>query len=111
MTNRETLELSQATQMLRWLDDEHRKDKQSLGEMQKRIETLVRGQKELTPQQRRLNRLIAPIRAFVEHPFAWLKTRLNNRRCRYRGLTRNAFDFAISAVAYNFCRSFSLKGA
>ena len=38
MTNRETLELSQATQMLRWLDDEHRKDKQSLGELQKRIE-------------------------------------------------------------------------
>lgn len=38
MTNRETLELSQATQMLRWLDDEHRKDKQSLVELQKRIE-------------------------------------------------------------------------
>lgn len=70
----------------------------------------VRGQKELTPQQKRLNRLIAPIRAFVEHPFAWFKTRLNNRRCRYRGLARNAFDFAISAVAYNFCRSFALKG-
>jgi IS5 family transposase len=72
----------------------------------------VRGQKALTPQQRRLNRLIAPIRAFVEHPFAWIKGRLNAcRRCRYRGLARNAFDFAISAVAYNFCRSFALKGA
>jgi IS5 family transposase len=71
----------------------------------------VRGQKELTPQQRRLNRLIAPIRAFVEHPFAWFKTRPNNRRCRYRGLARNAFDFVIGAVAYNFCRSFTLKGA
>jgi IS5 family transposase len=71
----------------------------------------VRGQRELTPQQRRMNRLIAPIRAFVEHPFAWIKQRLNNRRCRYRGLARNALDFALSAVAYNFCRSFSLKGA
>jgi IS5 family transposase len=71
----------------------------------------VRGQKELTPEQRRLNRLIAPIRAFVEHPFAWIKQRLNNRRCRYRGLARNALDFALSAVAYNFCRSFTLKGA
>ena len=39
MTSRETLELTQATQMLRWLDDEHRKDKQVLTEMQKRIET------------------------------------------------------------------------
>lgn len=71
----------------------------------------VRGQKELSLEQRRLNRLIAPIRAFVEHPFAWIKGRLNNRRCRYRGLSRNAFDFAISAVAYNFCRSFTLQRA
>lgn len=71
----------------------------------------VRGQKELTAQQKRLNRLIAPIRAFVEHPFAWIKGRLNNRRCRYRGLARNALDFALSAVACNFCRSFSLKRA
>lgn len=69
----------------------------------------VRGQKELTPEQKRLNRLIAPIRAFVEHPFAWIKRGLNNRRARYRGLTRNAFDFALSAMACNFCRSFTLK--
>lgn len=71
----------------------------------------VRGQKELTAQQKRLNRLIAPIRAFVEHPFGWIKGRLANRRCRYRGLARNALDFALSAVACNFCRSFSLKRA
>jgi IS5 family transposase len=71
----------------------------------------VRGQKELTAEQKRLNRLIAPIRAFVEHPFAWIKTRLNHRRCRYRGLARNALDFALSAVACNFCRSLTLKRA
>lgn len=69
----------------------------------------VRGQKELSAQQRRLNRLIAPIRAFVEHPFGWIKQRLNNRRCRYRGLSRNALDFALSAMACNFCRSFTLN--
>ena len=69
----------------------------------------VRGQRELTPEQRRMNRLIAPIRAFAEHPFAWIKQRLNNRRTRYRGLTRNALDFALSAMAYNFCRCFTLK--
>jgi IS5 family transposase len=69
----------------------------------------VRGQKDLTPQQRRLNRLIAPIRAFVEHPYAWIKGRLNNRRTRYRGLARNATDFALSAMACNFCRSFTLE--
>ncbi|MDQ3315613.1 MAG: IS5 family transposase [Verrucomicrobiota bacterium] len=69
----------------------------------------VRGQKELRPEQKRLNRLIAPIRAFVEHPFAWIKRGLNNRRARYRGLTRNAQDFALSAMACNFCRSFTFK--
>jgi transposase, IS5 family len=69
----------------------------------------VRGQKELRPEQRRLNRLIAPIRAWVEHPLAWIKLRLNNRRVRYRGLSRNALDFALSAVACNFCRAFSLQ--
>ncbi len=71
----------------------------------------VRGQKELTAEQKRVNRLIAPIRAFVEHPFAWIKTRLNNRRVRYRGATRNALDFALGAVACNFCRSFTLEPA
>lgn len=71
----------------------------------------VRGQSELRPQQKRLNRLIAPIRAFVEHPFAWIKGRLNNRRVRYRGVGRNALDFALSAVACNFCRGFTLTPA
>jgi IS5 family transposase len=72
----------------------------------------VKGQKELRPQQKRLNRLIAPIRAFVEHPLGWIKLRLNNRRVRYRGLAHNAMDFALSAMACNFCRSFTLtRGA
>ena len=69
----------------------------------------VRGQKELTPEQERLNRLIAPVRAFVEHPFAWFKRRLNNRRVRYRGLSRNGFDFGLMAVCYNFCRVMGIK--
>ena len=69
----------------------------------------VRGQKELSARQKRLNRLIAPIRAFVEHPFAWIKKRLNNRRARYRGAQRNGFDFAVAAMAANFCRSFWIK--
>jgi IS5 family transposase len=71
----------------------------------------VRGQKELTPGQKRLNRLIAPIRAFVEHPFGWIKGRLNNRRARYRGVRRNALDFSLAAMCWNWCRSMSLKPA
>ena len=71
----------------------------------------VKAQKELSAEQKRFNRLIAPLRAFVEHPFAWVKRRLNNRRARYRGLARNGLDFALSAMACNFCRSFTIKPA
>ena len=67
----------------------------------------VEGQKELTPQQKAHNRLIAGIRAFVEHPFAWLR-KLNFWRARYRGLRLNAEDFALRAIAYNWKRSLNL---
>jgi IS5 family transposase len=74
------------------------------------IQRRVRGQKELTPEQKRHNRLVAGIRAVVEHPFAWMKN-TGYRRARYRGLSRNGADFALHAIAYNFKRSFSLQEA
>lgn len=61
----------------------------------------VRGQKELTPLQRRFNRLVAGIRAFVEHPFAGIKKMLP-RRARYRTLRRNALDFGLCAMIHNW---------
>jgi len=73
-------------------------------------ERRVRGQKELTEEQKWHNRLVAGIRAVVEHPFAWMKN-TGYRRARYRGLRRNGMDFALHAIAYNFKRSFSLQKA
>jgi IS5 family transposase len=67
----------------------------------------VKGQKELRPEQKAHNRHVAPIRAFVEHPFAWMR-KMNFWRARYRGMVRNAFDFAMRAIAYNWKRSLSL---
>lgn len=67
----------------------------------------VRGQGDLTPEQKWHNRLVAGIRAVVEHPFAWMKN-AGYRRVRYRGLSRNGMDFALHVIAYNFKRSFSL---
>ncbi len=56
--NDDKLDLTQAIQMLRWLDDEHRKDKILMAEMQKRIDD----QKELIINQgRRLEELEARI--------------------------------------------------
>jgi IS5 family transposase len=67
----------------------------------------VRGQKELTAPQRQFNRLVAGIRAAVEHPFAWM-AQMGYGRTRYRGCQRNALDFCLHAVAYNLKRAMSL---
>jgi IS5 family transposase len=72
------------------------------------VQRRVRGQEELTPEQKRHNRLVAGIRAVVEHPFAWMKN-TGYRRVRYRGLSRNGLDFGLHVIAYNFKRSFSLQ--
>jgi IS5 family transposase len=61
----------------------------------------VKGQKELTPLQKRFNRAVAGIRAFVEHPFAAVKKMLP-RRARYRTLRRNAIDFGLCAMIQNW---------
>ena len=69
----------------------------------------VRGQKELSVEQKAHNTACSVVRAFVEHPRAWM-TKMGYAAARYRGLLRNALDFALTAVAYNFKRSFSLLG-
>lgn len=66
-----------------------------------------RGQPELSFAQKFINRSCSVIRAVVEHPFAWMKN-MGYGRARYRGLIRNALDFALMATAYNWKRSFSL---
>ena len=69
----------------------------------------VRGQKELTPEQKSHNRACSVVRAKVEHPRAWM-VKMGYLGTRFRGLTKNAFDFAMHAIAYNYKRSFSLCG-
>ena len=69
-----------------------------------------RGQGDLPPLLRRLNRMIARVRAVVEHPFAWMKN-MGYRRARYRGRRRNEVDFALMLVAYNWKKSLSLAPA
>lgn len=69
-----------------------------------------KGQPDLPPTLRQLNRMIASVRARVEHPFAWMK-QMGYRRVRYRGRRRNELDFALMLVAYNWKRSLSLNRA
>ena len=93
-----------------YMSSDRKKDLESRGVFCGIIQRRVRGQKELTTEQKWHNRLVAGIRAVVEHPFAWMKN-TGYRRARYRGLNRNGMDFALHAVAYNFKRSFSLQEA
>lgn len=67
-----------------------------------------RNQPKLEDWQERYNKLIAKLRAKVEHPFAMLKHQLGHRRVRYRGRKRNEFDFAFAITACNIKRSLSL---
>lgn len=67
-----------------------------------------RGQRDLPPLLKELNRMIASVRAVVEHPFAWMKA-MRYRRVRYRGRRRNEADFALTLIAYNWKRSLSLS--
>ena len=90
-----------------YMDRDRKKRLQNRGVYCGIIERRVRGQDDLSYGQQLINRFCATIRAVVEHPFAWMH-QMGRRRARYRGLRRNAFDFAMLAMAYNWKRSFSL---
>jgi IS5 family transposase len=65
----------------------------------------------LTSWQEWFNKSVAPIRAAVERPFAYMKQIMGFRRCRYRGLRRNACAFDLVCMAYNIHRARSLLAA
>ncbi len=92
-------------------DQKRRADLHARGVMPAIIYKRVRGQKALDPWQKKWNRLVSRVRAIGEHPYAWMKRLMNFTRCRYRGLRRNAFDFTMTAAAYNVRRSLSLTAA
>ena len=67
----------------------------------------VLGQKELSPWQKKFNKLVSKIRARVEHPFAWM-SKVGFTRIRYRGLERNMVDYAMVLTAWNVRRAITL---
>jgi transposase, IS5 family len=64
----------------------------------------VRGQKDLHPLHKRFNRIVARVRAGVEHAIQRLR-RWGMSKTRYRGERRNGFDFAMSVIAQNIRRA------
>lgn len=90
-------------------DKERRQDLKRRGVLDRIVHKRVRGQAELSAEQKAHNATCSKVRAFVEHPRAWM-VKMGYTCARYRGLTRNALDFALMAIAYNFKRSFHLLG-
>ncbi len=62
------------------------------------IERRVRGQADLAQAQKAHNKWCSKFRAFVEHPFAWMKQSDSLWRTRYRGMVRNALDFVLTVI-------------
>ena len=58
----------------------------------------------LTFFQKKQNRIRSFVRARVEHPFAWIKTRYGYEKVRYRGLIKNAMHWLFISALYNFDR-------
>ncbi len=73
------------------------------------VQRRVRGQKELSDEQKQHNRACSKVRALVEHPFAMMR-QMGYVKVRYRGMLRNALDFVWMATACNIKRSLSLLG-
>jgi len=92
-------------------DAKRREELEERGVLPAIIYKRVKGQKKLHPWQRKFNRLVSRVRAVGEHPYAWMKRLMNFARCRYRGLRRNAFDFVMTAAAYNVRKAVSLLTA
>lgn len=90
---------------------ERREALEKKGVMPAIIYKRVKGQKKLYPWQKKWNKVVSRVRAIGEHPYAWMKRLMGLARCRYRGLRRNAFDFLMTAAAYNVRRSLSLATA
>ena len=92
-------------------DARRREDLEQRGVLPAIIYKRVKGQKKLYPWQKKWNKLVSQVRAIGEHPYAWMKRLMNFTRCRYRGLRRNAFDFTMTAAAYNVRKAVSLLSA
>jgi IS5 family transposase len=69
-----------------------------------------RGEAELPPILKKINRAIASIRAGAEHAIARLR-KWGAAEARYRGERRNRFDFAMTLVAHNLRRAWWLAQA
>ena len=59
----------------------------------------------LSNNQKKRNKKKSKIRSAVEHPFAYLKTKLGYTEARAKTIARNAFAFDMNCILYNIFRA------
>jgi len=59
----------------------------------------------LSNKQKKNNRKKSAVRAIVEHPFAFMKTKLHLLKATAKNLDRNALRFTINCINYNLLRA------
>lgn len=91
-----------------FMDQKRKKNLEEQGIFCGIIERRVRGQGELTPEQKAHNKAVSKVRSHVEHVFGWGWHMGQFVRCRYRGIRRTAEDIGWGLMAYNLKRSVSL---
>ncbi len=84
---------------------QRRRKLKSLGIKDRIMHRSHKNQPALPPWQRRRNRLIAPIRATIEHLFATFKRGYGYRRVRYFSLAPNALQLELLCIAVNLRRA------
>jgi len=71
------------------------------------LDKATRGQK-LSASQHKRNAKCARVRAAVEHPFAWLKSKANFGTLRAKNLLRNQLAFIFGCIGWNLSRALFL---
>lgn len=61
--------------------------------------------KGLSASQRKRNKKKSKVRSAVEHPFGYIKEKLNYKRCVAKNLRRNSFIFDMNCILYNIFRA------
>ena len=59
----------------------------------------------LSNSQKKRNRKLNSVRAAVEHPFAWMKTKANLVAMRAKNQTRNRLRFIFACIGWNLSRA------
>lgn len=61
--------------------------------------------KSLSTSQKKRNKKKSKVRSAVEHPFGYIKEKLNYRKCVAKNLQRNSFIFDMNCILYNLFRA------